>query len=108
MSTTFVDFAAIKRDVSLHQVMQMLGLDLKLHGSQYRGACPVHGGNDRTLVITPTKGFYCFSSKLGGDQIQLCAHVKQIGNKDAAEEIQRYFGQPSSPTLQARLEPASL
>lgn len=89
---TFVDFAALKERVSLHQGMQMLGLNLKQSGAQYRGACPIHGGGDRTLVVTPGKGFYCFSEKKGGDVIQLVAHVKQIGNREAAEEIDRHFG----------------
>ena len=101
---TFVDFAALKERVSLHQGMQMLGLTLKQSGAQYRGACPVHGGGDRTLVVTPGKGFYCFAEKKGGDVIQLVAHVKQIANREAAEEIDRHFGislttpKPQSPS----------
>jgi hypothetical protein len=33
----FVDFAELKTRVSIEQAMQMLGLNLVLHGSQYRG-----------------------------------------------------------------------
>ena len=88
----FIDFNGIKERVSLHQGMQMLGLNLTQHGNQFRGECPVHGGDKRTLVITPGKGFYCFAEKKGGDVIQLVAHVKQIKNREAAEEIDRHYG----------------
>jgi DNA primase len=87
-----VDFAEIKQQVSVHQVMTMLALPLKQTGGQFRGTCPVHGGNDRTLVVTPAKGFYCFSEKRGGDAIALCAHVRSISMRDAALEIAQHFG----------------
>jgi hypothetical protein len=84
---TYIDFAEIKRRISLHQCVTMLGLDMKQSGGQFRSACPVHGGGERTLVVTPSKGFYCFGDKKGGDQIGLVAHVRQISNRDAAEAI---------------------
>ncbi len=50
---------------------------------QYRGLAGVvmgarHRREDRTMVVTPGKGFYRFASKSGGDQIALCAHVRQM------------------------------
>jgi hypothetical protein len=95
----YIDFNLIKDSVTLEQVMQMLGLKLKRSGNQFRGSCPVHGGTDRTLVVTPQRGFFCFSEKKGGDQIALCAHVKEIGNKEAAKLIAEHFrfgGKPAS------------
>ena len=90
----FVDFAELKTRVSIEQAVQMLGLTLTLHGSQYRGACPVcKAGGDRALIVTPAKGlFYCFAKKTGGDVIALTAHIRGIGVKDAAEELNRAFG----------------
>ena len=39
-------------------------------------------------MITPEKGvFYCFSDQTGGDQLQLVAHIRQCGVKDAAQWI---------------------
>jgi CHC2 zinc finger len=86
-----LDFAEIKSRVSLEQVMQMLDLRLKRSGNQYRGSCPVHGGGDRTLVVTPTEGFFCFAEKKGGDQIALYAHVQSCNNYDAAAALQQHF-----------------
>ena len=52
----FVDFAELKTRVSIEQAMQMLGLKLVMHGSQYRGACPAcQTGGDRALIVTPAE-----------------------------------------------------
>jgi CHC2 zinc finger len=80
----FIDFPDLKARISIEQAAQMLGLNLTKHGSQFRGSCPVHGGGDRTLVVTPGKGFYCFAEKQGGDQISLVAHCRQMPVRDAA------------------------
>jgi DNA primase len=84
----FIDFADLKSRVSIEHAAEKLGLLLKPSGGKLRCACPVHGGGDRAIVITPEKGlFCCFGSRpsSGGDQIQLVAHVKQIDVKEAAE-----------------------
>jgi DNA primase len=97
-----LDFNDIKAHVSLEQVMQMLDLRLKKSGSQYRGDCPVHGGNDRTFVVTPNKGFYCFSEKKGGDQIAMYAHCKECTNYDAAVAITAHFRLTNSPAPEVK------
>ena len=96
----FVDFAELKTRVSIEQAMQMLGLKLTLHGSQYRGACPVcQSGGDRVLIVTPAKGlFYCFAKKSGGDVIALTAHIRGISVKEAADQLNRAFGTVQNST----------
>ena len=82
----FVDFAELKTRVSIERAVHMLGLNLQQHGHQYRGACPsCKAGGDRALVITPAKSlFYCFSKKVGGDQIALVAHIQGSNLTEAA------------------------
>jgi DNA primase len=100
MPTSFIDFADLKARVTIHQVMTFLNLNLKQSGGQYRGACPVHGGGDRALVITPghrrndgTLGsFYCQAAKQGGDSIGLYSHCQGCSAKEAATAIARHFG----------------
>src|ERR1043166_3869335 len=100
MATTFIDFAELKEKVSIHQVMTFLNLNLKQSGGQYRGPCPVHGGGERALVVTPghrrndgTLGsFYCQVSKQGGDSIGLYSHCQACGAKEAATAIAKHFG----------------
>ena len=77
----FIDFADVKARVSIEDAAEKLGLALKPSAGKLRCPCPVHGGGDRAMVITPEKGlFCCFGSRpsTGGDQIQLVAHVKDI------------------------------
>jgi DNA primase len=96
----FVDFAELKTRVSIEQAVQMLGLNLVMHGSQFRGACPVcKAGGDRALIVTPAKGlFYCFAKKTGGDVIALTAHIRGTTVKDAADELNRTFGTVQNST----------
>ena len=87
------DFAAIKAAVSFGQVVSMLNLNVKQHNNQWRGPCSAcNSGGERALVITEGKGFYCFASKKGGDQIALVAHIRDIPVKDAAEQLARHAG----------------
>lgn len=89
----FVDFAALKDQVSFAQAIELLDLRLKLAGNQFRGACPVcKNAGDRALVVTPDKGFFCFGLKKGGDQIALAAHVLDLPAKEAAIELAQRAG----------------
>jgi DNA primase len=83
----FIDFNELKARVSIEDGMNMLGLQMRLHGSQYRGPCPAcDAGGDRALVITPHKdAWYCFAARKGGDVIALAAHMRDCGMKEAAE-----------------------
>jgi DNA primase len=83
---SFIDFGALKGRVTIEQAVGILGLSLKNNGHQLRGPCPAcQQGGDRALVVTPAKGlFYCFSKRVGGDQIALAAHIRGVTVKDAA------------------------
>lgn len=81
----FYDFEQIKADNPIETVVERLSLNLKKKGNQLRGPCPVCGGGDRNLAVTPEKGaFYCFGGKTGGDVIQLVAHIQGTDVKTAA------------------------
>src|SRR5437879_6337739 len=88
----YVDFAALKEAVSIAQCVQMLGL--KMAGKdQLRSGCPsCRAGGDRALAVNLTKGsFYCFAKGSGGDCIGLVAHIRGIGQREAAQEIAEHF-----------------
>jgi DNA primase len=82
-----VDFAEVKRKVSIESAIPLLGLTMSQKGPQYRGPCPAcRSGGDRALAINSEKsGFYCFASTKSGDVISLTAHIRDIPAKDAAE-----------------------
>jgi len=89
----FVDFSAVKEQVSFADAVSHLELDVKRSGNQWRGPCPsCKTGGDRALVITEGKGYFCFAQKKGGDQIALAAHVLEISAKDAAQELAQRAG----------------
>lgn len=80
----YLNFQAIKRSYSVEEIMSMTGLPFKKDGKSFRCECPVHGGGDRSLVVTPTEAddkgdpgvFYCWGAKEGGDRVMLLAHVR--------------------------------
>jgi DNA primase len=104
MVQTFIDYAAIKAAYSFEQAIRCLGLNVEKSGDQFRCPCPTcKTGGPRGLAITPGKGFYCFGAKRGGDVISLVAHIKGIGQKDAAQLIQELL----VPAVQAVPESTS-
>jgi DNA primase len=96
----FIDFQALKERVKIEQVVQMLGLRMK-GNDQLRSACPAcRSGGDRALAVNVSKGsYYCFADSKGGDLIALCAHVRGVSQREAAEEIAKSFGigEPEKP-----------
>ena len=96
----FINFDEVELLATIEQLAQMLGLRAKQSGRQLRCVCPIHGGDDRTLAITPdvrskrgSEGvFFCQKSKSGGDRIGLVAHCMDIGQQDAAFFIAEQFG----------------
>ena len=90
----FVDFAAVKEQVSFARTAELLGLTLRPSGpGQWRGKCPTcEDGGDRALVVTEGKGFYCFALRKGGDQIALAAHILDLPTKEAAQEVAERAG----------------
>jgi DNA primase len=83
----FIDFVALKEKVSIAQCVTMLGLRMK-GSDQLRSPCPqCQSGGDRALAVNIAKGsFYCFAQGKGGDQIALVAHIRDVGQREAAQE----------------------
>jgi hypothetical protein len=103
----YISFEEVERLASIEQLAEMLGLNAKKSGRQLRCSCPVHGGDERTLAITPdvkskrgSEGvFFCQAGKSGGDRIGLVAHCMDIGQQDAAFFIQEQYGTGNSTVV---------
>ncbi len=94
----YIDFKELKQRVSIEDAAEMLGLQLKQNAEtkQWRGPCPkCKDGDDRALVVSFGKGFYCFSAKEGGDCIALAAHILDLSMKDAALHIVEHLDDES-------------
>ena len=84
----YIDFQEVKRLATLQQVAAWLGLDLKNN----RCACPINIGDKREMVFTIEKQmFNCFGCRVGGDIIELVAHVQKLDKKSAARAIEKQF-----------------
>jgi hypothetical protein len=100
MSGKFIDFEEIEELATIERLAQMLNLDMRRSGAQWRCECPAHPGHHRDLCISPQvrskRGslgvYFCQRDKSGGDRIGLVAHVMEIGQQDAAFFIAQQFG----------------
>jgi hypothetical protein len=78
------------RAISLLEISERLGLDLRRVGQSWRGPCPLHGGEHRNFAINPEHGrFKCFVCGEGGDGIELWMRVRGVSFVDAVRELVR-------------------
>jgi len=97
-----VDFAFVRQQVSLEQVLKHLGLwgQLRGGGPQRRGPCPLHshpGDRERTFSVHLGKNaFRCFQADCGvqGNVLDLWAAVHRLPLYDAAVHLAETFGLP--------------
>ncbi len=99
-----VDFAHVKRQLPLAQVLDQLGLSARLRGSgpQRRGACPLHRGDGRGRTFSvnlEANVFQCFDKTCGqkGDVIDLWAALHGLSLREAALDLVRTFGLEPAP-----------
>jgi hypothetical protein len=127
MARKFIPFEEVEALADIRQIADILGLQLKPYGQsgQLRCSCPVHGGGDDTLAISPharsKRGsvgvFFCRKAPdpkaAGGDRIGLVAHIEQLEQQEAAYYIASHFGSgddedsDSSPTVPPAREKAT-
>jgi transposase len=105
----WLDFAHIKKQLSMARVLDHLGLTprLKGPGPEKRCACPIHRGDGRgrTFSVNLAAGlFQCFDTRCQakGDAIDLWAALYRLSPRDAALDLVRTFvlepaAPPSSP-----------
>lgn len=91
-----VDFALVKRLVSLSMVLSRYGLldGLKRSGAQLVGRCPIHKGrNPRAFVVnTHDSTWRCFGDcDRGGATLELVAELENIDIREAAVRIASWF-----------------
>jgi len=68
-------------------------VDLKRTGSDYRGACPFHGGKNRNLAVIPKKGmFYCYVCHEAGDVFTYFMKRFGMDYPTAVREVARKVG----------------
>jgi transposase len=97
-----VDFAFLRQQVSMEQVLEQLGLlgQLRGGGRQRRGPCPVHShpaDRERTFSVHLDKNaFQCFQADCGvkGNVLDLWAAIHRLPLYDAALHLAETFQVP--------------
>ena len=95
----WVDFAHVKRQLTLEMVFAHLGFASRLRGvgPQRRCACPIHRGDGRGRTLSVNleqNAFKCFDAKCGreGDVIDFWSALHSQSTRDAALDLVRTFG----------------
>ena len=99
-TTGGIDYAALRAQISMEQVLAHLGCLNKLKGSgpQRRGACPLHDAGDsrqRTFSVhLGKKVFQCFHPPCGahGNVLDLWAAIHRLPLYEAAKHLAHTFG----------------
>jgi hypothetical protein len=97
-----VDFAFLRQQVTMEQVLRHLGLfeQLRGRGLQRRGCCPVHGqpgqGQKTFSVHLGKQVFQCFeaSCAVSGNVLDLWAAVRRLPLYEAAQDLAATFHLP--------------
>jgi transposase len=95
-----IDYAFLREQITMEQVLAHLGLlaQLRGRGQQRRGACPLHshaGAADRTFSVNLSKNiFRCFHAECGvqGNVLDLWGAVHRLSLYEAALHLAETFG----------------
>jgi transposase len=101
-----IDYATLRRQVTMQQVLDHLGClpQLKGSGNQRRGPCPIHapaGDRERTFSASLDKHvFRCFHAECSaqGNALDLWAAVHRLPLYDAALHLAKTFHLELTPT----------
>ncbi len=87
-----VDFQAVRSQISMHQVLDLLGfVPASTRGDQVRGSCPIHGSTSpqsRSFSANLAKNMYRqFKCESQGNQLDLWAAATNQSLHDAAIDL---------------------
>ncbi len=98
MATRWIDFSALKRQVSIRDVLARYGLLDALQEKKpgrLVGPCPIHGGKNGTSfnVDLEKNVFHCFSQCGGGNVLDLVMKLERTNSiRAAGEKLADWFG----------------
>lgn len=99
MTLPYVDFSAIRRDLSIHTVLERysdrISGRISVRGNRVRCACPLHKGTNPSAFTADLSrtDFYCHSCKAKGSVIDLLARLEGISVHAAAIQASEMLGQ---------------
>ncbi|HEY6989894.1 MAG TPA: CHC2 zinc finger domain-containing protein [Bryobacteraceae bacterium] len=87
---TWVDFGAIKQSVPLAPLLRRYQVKLRRSGvDQYRGCCPIHGGQGREAFHANLTHnlFHCFACGAGGAVLDFVAAMDRCSLREPALKL---------------------
>lgn len=77
----------LKREVSLERLVQAHGVELKRHGADLIGLCPLHNDKSPSLVVSPEKNlWHCLGAcQRGGSVIDWVMAAREVSFRHAVE-----------------------
>jgi len=96
VATRWIDFTALKHQVSVKDVLARYGLMTGLHEKKpgrLVGPCPIHGGKNGTSfnVDIEKNVFHCFSECGGGNVLDLVMKIEKCSIREAGEKLADWF-----------------
>jgi DNA primase len=94
MTSKWVDFAAVKRAVTMDMVLERYQVNWLREGKDgLTGRCPIHKGEgERSFHVSRSKNvFHCFSCEAKGNVLDFVASMEQCPVRDAAIKLQEWF-----------------
>jgi len=101
----WLDFKAIKRGVSLESLLRHYGVELRRSGpDQYRGRCPIHGGEGRDAFHADAARnvFHCFACGARGTVLDFVTAMEGCTLREAAEKLQAWATPLNQPAASLR------
>jgi DNA primase len=94
----------LKQEVSLERLAEARGIELKRHGADLIGRCPLHDDRTPSLVITPAKNlWHCLGAcQCGGTVIDWVMKAEGVSFRHAVELLQNDY----SPLAASESPPA--
>ena len=96
MTTRWIDFAELKHQVSIHDVLARYGILDGLREKKpgkFVGTCTIHGGKNGTSfnIDTAKNVFHCFSECGGGNVLDLVMKLEDCSIREAGEKLSDWF-----------------
>jgi DNA primase catalytic core len=104
------ELARIKRETDLLALVRESGVELRRHGKDWLGLCPLHRDREPSLVVSPERGlWHCLGAcQAGGSAVDWVMRTRGVGFLEAALELRRRLGEVSngSPSTSPSPPPA--
>jgi DNA primase len=112
VATRWIDFNELKRRVPIRDVLARYGFLEKLQEKKpgkLVGACPIHGGSNRTSFHADTgkNVFHCFSQCGGGNVLDMVMKIEDCTIREAGEKLADWFDLAFERRKEEEPKPAS-